>query len=89
MVIKDIPHPSNNIPECVSRTLDHLDDCAFPRSKALGYPPVNAQTAEVEDVHLIDPMPVRDVATEVHQPLHQRSRKQRVTLVNREADNLA
>jgi peptidoglycan/LPS O-acetylase OafA/YrhL len=59
VVIEDVPHPDKDIPECVSRSLDHLDDCAFPRSKAFDYPPVNARAAaQVEAVHLIDPTPV-------------------------------
>jgi hypothetical protein len=45
-----------NVPECVSRSLNHLQSCATPRSKALAYPPVNSRVAaEVEGVSLIDP----------------------------------
>ncbi|HSK82336.1 MAG TPA: SGNH hydrolase domain-containing protein, partial [Rubrobacter sp.] len=40
-LIEDVPHPSKNIPECVSRSLDHLQRCATPRSKAVSYPKVN------------------------------------------------
>ena len=55
-VIEDVPHPNKNVPQCVSRSLDHLQECATPRSKALGYPPVNARAAEeVGGVRLIDP----------------------------------
>jgi hypothetical protein len=59
VVIRDIPHPDKDIPEYVSRALDHLQDCAIPRSKAFNYPPVNARAAvEAEGVHFIDPTPV-------------------------------
>jgi len=58
-LVEDVPHPDKNIPECVSRSLDHLERCAFPRSKALGFPPVNPlAAAEVEGVRLIDPTPM-------------------------------
>jgi hypothetical protein len=58
-LIEDVPHPNKNIPECVSRSLDHLQRCATPRSKALDYPKVNTRVAEeVEGVSLIDPTPV-------------------------------
>jgi len=59
VVIKDVPHPNKDIPECVSRSLDRLEDCAFPRSEALDYPPANTHAAKkVEGVRLIDPTPV-------------------------------
>jgi hypothetical protein len=58
-LIEDVPHPTKNIPQCVSRSLDHLERCATPRSKALDYPKVNTRVAErVEGVRLIDPTPV-------------------------------
>ncbi|CAN5733801.1 SGNH hydrolase domain-containing protein [soil metagenome] len=58
-LIEDVPHPNKNIPECVSRSLDHLERCATPRSKALTFPKVNARAAEeVEGVRLIDPTPM-------------------------------
>ncbi|HET6660181.1 MAG TPA: SGNH hydrolase domain-containing protein, partial [Rubrobacter sp.] len=58
-LIEDVPHPNKNIPECVSRSLEHLEKCATPRSKALDYPKVNTRVAEgVEGVRLIDPTPV-------------------------------
>ncbi len=59
-LIEDVPHPDKNIPECVSRSLEHLERCATPRSKALDYPKVNTRVAEegVEGVRLIDPTPV-------------------------------
>ena len=58
-LIEDVPHPNKNIPECVSRSLDHLERCATPRSKAFNYPQVNTRVAEgVEGVRLIDPRPV-------------------------------
>jgi hypothetical protein len=59
VLIEDVPHPTKNIPECVSRSLDRLERCATPRSEALDYPKVNTRAAkEVEGVHLIDPRPV-------------------------------
>jgi hypothetical protein len=58
-LIEDVPHPTKNIPECVSRSLDHLERCATPRSKALDYPKVNTRAAkQVEGVRLINPTPV-------------------------------
>jgi hypothetical protein len=55
-LIEDVPHPNKNVPQCVSRSLERLRGCATPRSKALGYPKVNARAAEeVEGVRLIDP----------------------------------
>jgi peptidoglycan/LPS O-acetylase OafA/YrhL len=58
-LIEDVPHPNKNIPECVSRSLDHLQRCAIPRGKALDYPKVNTRVAEeIEGVSLIDPTPV-------------------------------
>ncbi|HSL01362.1 MAG TPA: acyltransferase family protein [Rubrobacteraceae bacterium] len=58
-VIRDIPHPKKDIPECVSRSLDDLQDCAIPRDEALDHPPINVRAAEeLEDVHLIDATPV-------------------------------
>jgi peptidoglycan/LPS O-acetylase OafA/YrhL len=58
-LIEDVPHPNKNIPECVSRSLEHLERCATPRSEALDYPKVNTRVSErVEGVKLIDPTPV-------------------------------
>jgi hypothetical protein len=58
-LIEDVPHPNKNIPECVSRSLDHLERCAIPKDKALDYPKVNTRVAgEVEGVRLIDPTPM-------------------------------
>jgi hypothetical protein len=58
-LIEDVPHPNKNVPQCVSRSLDHLERCATPRSEALDYPKVNTRVAErVEGVRLIDPTPV-------------------------------
>ncbi len=55
----DVPHPSKNVPECVSRSLHHLKRCSSPRREALDYPKVNAQAAkQVQGVRLIDPTPV-------------------------------
>jgi hypothetical protein len=59
VVVNDVPHPSKDIPECVSRSLDHLQDCATPRSKALDHPPVNARAAaKAQGAHFIDPTPL-------------------------------
>jgi peptidoglycan/LPS O-acetylase OafA/YrhL len=59
VIIKDIPHPHKDIPECVSRSLRRLEDCAIPRREAFNYPPVNARAAaQVEGMHPIDPTPV-------------------------------
>jgi peptidoglycan/LPS O-acetylase OafA/YrhL len=58
-VIEDVPSPDKNVPECVSRSLDRLQDCAFPRSKALDQPRINVRAAEeVEGVSLVDPTPM-------------------------------
>jgi peptidoglycan/LPS O-acetylase OafA/YrhL len=57
-LMEDVPHPNKNVPQCVSRSLDHLKECATPRSKALGYPKVNTRAAaEVHGVRLIEPTP--------------------------------
>ena len=58
-VIEDVPHPDKNVPGCVSRSLDRLEECAFPRSKAFRYPPINTRAAErVKGVEVIDPTPM-------------------------------
>ncbi len=58
-VMKDIPKPDKDIPECVSKSLDKLQDCAFSRSESLDYPPVEERAVkEVEDVTLVDPIPM-------------------------------
>jgi hypothetical protein len=58
-VIEDVPRPDKDIPQCVSRSLDRLQECAFPRSKAMGQPRVNARAAaEVEGASLIDATPM-------------------------------
>ena len=58
-VIEDVPRPDKDIPECVSQSLDRLQDCTFPRSKALEQPRVNVRAAkEVEGTSLIDPTPM-------------------------------
>ncbi|MDP8949598.1 MAG: acyltransferase, partial [Actinomycetota bacterium] len=58
-LIEDVPHPNKDVPECVSRELDDLQECAIPKSKALDYPKINTRAAQaVEGVHLIDPTPV-------------------------------
>ena len=58
-VIEDVPRPDRDIPECVSRSLDRLQDCAFPRRGALPEPRVNVRaTKEVGGTILIDPTPM-------------------------------
>jgi peptidoglycan/LPS O-acetylase OafA/YrhL len=58
-VIEDVPRPDKDVPECVSQSLDRLQECAFPRGAALGEPRVNVEAAErVEGASLIDPTPV-------------------------------
>ncbi len=58
-LIEDVPHPNKNVPQCVSRFLDRLKECATPRSEALGFPKVNTRAAaEVDGVKLIDPTPM-------------------------------
>jgi peptidoglycan/LPS O-acetylase OafA/YrhL len=58
-VIEDVPRPDKNVPECVSRSLERLRDCAFPREEGLEQPRVNARAAErVEGATLVDPTPV-------------------------------
>jgi peptidoglycan/LPS O-acetylase OafA/YrhL len=58
-VIEDVPRPDKDIPECVSRSLDRLQECAFARSKAMGQPRINASAAaEVEGASLIDATPM-------------------------------
>jgi peptidoglycan/LPS O-acetylase OafA/YrhL len=58
-VIEDVPRPDKDVPECVSRSLDRLQECAFPRSKAMGQPRINARAAtEVGGASLIDATPM-------------------------------
>jgi peptidoglycan/LPS O-acetylase OafA/YrhL len=58
-VIEDVPRPDKDVPECVSQSLDRLQDCAFPRDKALEGPRINVLAAEeVEGASLIDPTPM-------------------------------
>lgn len=58
-VMKDVPHPDKDIPECVSRSLDRLEECAFPKDEGLDFPPVDERTAQkVEGARLVDPTPV-------------------------------
>ncbi|MDQ3377584.1 MAG: acyltransferase, partial [Actinomycetota bacterium] len=58
-VIEDVPSPDKNVPECVSRSLDRLQDCVFPRREALDQPRINVRAAEeVEGATLVDPTPV-------------------------------
>ncbi len=58
-VIKENPHPSKDIPECVSQSLQNLEECATPRDVAFNFAPVNARAANrVEGVTLIDAEPV-------------------------------
>ena len=58
-VIEDVPRPDRDIPECVSQSLDRLQDCAFSRNEALAGPRVNIRAAkEVEGTILIDPIPM-------------------------------
>jgi peptidoglycan/LPS O-acetylase OafA/YrhL len=59
VVIEDVPRPDKDIPECVSRSLARLEDCAFARSKALDEPRINARAAaEVEGASLVDATPM-------------------------------
>ena len=58
-VIEDVPRPDKDVPECVSQSLDRLQDCAFSREEALEGPRINVLAAEeVEGASLIDPTPV-------------------------------
>ena len=58
-VMEDVPRTDKNIPECVSRSLDNLRDCAFPRGDAMGQPRDNARAAaEVQGASLIDATPM-------------------------------
>lgn len=58
-VMKDVPHPDKDIPECVSRSLDRLERCAFPKDEGLDFPAVDERVAErTEGARLVDPTPV-------------------------------
>lgn len=58
-VMEDIAHPDKDIPECVSRSLDDLRECAIPKDKAFNFPKLNTQAAEeVEGARPMDPEPV-------------------------------
>lgn len=58
-VIEDVPRPNKDVPQCVSRSLERLQRCAFPRDEALSPPRVNVEAAsKVRGATLIDPGPV-------------------------------
>lgn len=58
-VMEDIAQPDKDIPECVSRSLDDLRECAIPKDKAFNFPKLNTEAAgEVEGARAIDPEPV-------------------------------
>ncbi|GAB3563834.1 acyltransferase family protein [Spelaeicoccus albus] len=58
VAIKDDPHPSFDVPDCVSKHPKALDKCVLPKGKALGYSPVVKDAAQqVGGVDLIDPTP--------------------------------
>lgn len=58
-VMEDIAQPDKDIPECASRSLDDLRQCAIPKDKAFNFPKLNTQAAEeVEGARPIDPEPV-------------------------------
>jgi peptidoglycan/LPS O-acetylase OafA/YrhL len=58
-VMEDIAHPDKDIPECVSRSLDNLRECAIPKDRAYDFPKLNTQAAEeVDGARAIDPEPV-------------------------------
>lgn len=58
VAIKDDPHPSFDVPDCVSKHPKALDKCVLPQDKALGYSPVVKDAAKkVGGVDLIDPTP--------------------------------
>jgi hypothetical protein len=62
VVIKDVPHPAKDVPECVSQSLDHLRRCATPAKKAFGSvkaPKFGTVAAhQVKGTTLIDPKSV-------------------------------
>jgi peptidoglycan/LPS O-acetylase OafA/YrhL len=59
VVIRDNPHPGQDIPSCVSQNIHHLENCAIDRSKGLDYYPSDERAARaVPGVHLISPVPV-------------------------------
>lgn len=57
VVIKDLPHAPHDMPDCVSRSLDELDACAFAKSEARGGGFDVRAAEKVEGVQLLDLVP--------------------------------
>lgn len=56
IVLGDNPHPTGNVPSCVSGAVGRLPDCAFPKRRGLPYELVSSRAARsVEGVTHIDP----------------------------------
>ncbi|WP_237320745.1 acyltransferase family protein [Streptomyces sp. JJ36] len=59
VTLADNPHPPEDIPSCVSNSLERLTECAFDERVGRGFERVNAEAAEeLPDVELVDPLPV-------------------------------
>jgi peptidoglycan/LPS O-acetylase OafA/YrhL len=55
-VLRDVPRPPFDIPDCVSESMRRLRRCAFPKRKAIARPgTIAAAAARVEGVDVIDP----------------------------------
>lgn len=58
VTIKDNPHPDKDVPSCVSRAPNRLDDCAVPQDVAFDYPHVADHAAKrVDGAQLLDSTP--------------------------------
>ncbi len=59
VTLADNPHPPQDIPACVSKSMDDLSACAFEEDDALDFARVGRDAAaEVPGVRLIDPTPM-------------------------------
>ncbi|MFD6795778.1 MULTISPECIES: acyltransferase family protein [Prauserella salsuginis group] len=58
VTIKDNPHPDKDVPSCVSRAPQQLDECAISQDTAFAYPQVADHAADrVEGARLLDATP--------------------------------
>jgi hypothetical protein len=59
VTVADNPHPPEDVPACVSKSMDDLAACAFDEDDALDFDRVAREAAaEVPGVHLADPAPM-------------------------------
>lgn len=59
VTIADNPHPREDVPACVSKSMDDLPACSFDEDHGLYFERVGREAAaKVPGVHLVDPTPV-------------------------------